>query len=119
MPHLVDVVCSRTPPISVVPSSRAALTLAVSSTAAPRTHLRCSQQAPIDVRAPSLQQRPAAYLVKLYRAGEHTVSELEELFPVTRSTIYRAIERAGARAPASSAEPIRAGSGRFGVASVA
>ncbi|HEV7805550.1 MAG TPA: helix-turn-helix domain-containing protein [Solirubrobacteraceae bacterium] len=36
-------------------------------------------------------------LVALYRAGEHTVSELEELFPVTRSTIYRAISRAGGR----------------------
>jgi DNA-binding MarR family transcriptional regulator len=35
--------------------------------------------------------------VKLYRAGEHTVSELEELFAVTRSTIYRAIARAGGR----------------------
>ena len=26
-----------------------------------------------------------------YRAGEHTVSELEELFGVTRSTAYRAV----------------------------
>lgn len=38
-----------------------------------------------------------AHLVKLYRAGEHTVSELEELFPVTRSTIYRAVARGGGR----------------------
>jgi hypothetical protein len=30
-----------------------------------------------------------------YRAGEHTVSELEELFPLTRSAIYRAVARAG------------------------
>ncbi len=45
-----------------------------------------------------------AHLVKLYRAGEHTVSELEELFPVTRSTIYRAIARAGGRSPTGSAE---------------
>jgi hypothetical protein len=34
-------------------------------------------------------------------AGEHTVSGLEELFPVTRSTIYRAIARAGRRAAAN------------------
>jgi hypothetical protein len=33
--------------------------------------------------------------VKLYRAGEHTVSELEELFGITRSTVYRAIRRSG------------------------
>jgi DNA-binding MarR family transcriptional regulator len=36
--------------------------------------------------------------VKLYRAGEHTVSELEELFGVTRSTVYRAIRHAGGAA---------------------
>ena len=29
------------------------------------------------------------------RAGEHTLSELEELFAVTRSTVYRPIRRAG------------------------
>jgi DNA-binding MarR family transcriptional regulator len=33
-------------------------------------------------------------LAMLYRVGEHTVSELEELLLVTRSTIYRAIARA-------------------------
>ena len=37
--------------------------------------------------------------MQLYRAGEHTIAELEELFPVTRSTIYRAITRAGGRSP--------------------
>ena len=31
----------------------------------------------------------------LYRADEHAVSELEELLPITRSTICRAIARAG------------------------
>lgn len=34
-------------------------------------------------------------------AGEHTVSGLEGLVPVTRSTIYRAIARAGRRAAAN------------------
>jgi len=57
-------------------------------------------------KQPKLSATQEAHLVKLYRAGEHTISELEELFPVTRSTIYRAIARAGARAPASSAEAI-------------
>jgi DNA invertase Pin-like site-specific DNA recombinase len=46
---------------------------------------------------PKLSPTQEAHLVKLYRAGEHTVSELEELFPVTRSTIYRAVARAGRR----------------------
>ena len=57
-------------------------------------------------KQPKLSATQEAHLVKLYRAGEHTVSELEELFPVTRSTIYRAIARAGGRAPKSSAEAI-------------
>jgi DNA-binding MarR family transcriptional regulator len=42
-------------------------------------------------------------LVALYRAGGHTVGELEELFAVTRSTVYRAIRRADAAAAASDA----------------
>ena len=40
-----------------------------------------------------------AHLVKLYRGGAHTVSELEELFGDTRSTVYRDVRRAGASAP--------------------
>jgi DNA-binding MarR family transcriptional regulator len=42
-----------------------------------------------------------AHLVRLYRAGEHTVSALEELFGVTRSTVYRAIRRPEASKPAA------------------
>jgi transposase len=56
------------------------------------------------VLSPTLE----AHLVKLYRAGEHTVSELEKLFPVTRSTIYRAVARADRRtalAPAGDPAP--------------
>jgi DNA invertase Pin-like site-specific DNA recombinase len=49
-------------------------------------------------KRPKLTPKQEAHLVALYRAGEHTVSELEELFPVTRSTVYRAIQRAGGRA---------------------
>jgi DNA invertase Pin-like site-specific DNA recombinase len=47
-------------------------------------------------KQPKLSPTQEAHLVKLYRAGEHTVSELEELFGVTRSTVYRAIRRAEA-----------------------
>ena len=48
-------------------------------------------------KQPKLSAKQEAHLVALYHAGEHTVSELEELFPVTRSTIYRAVARAGGR----------------------
>jgi len=36
-------------------------------------------------------------------AKAHTFGELEELFPVTRSTIYRAVARAAGRAAVPSA----------------
>ena len=48
-------------------------------------------------KQPKLSTKQEAHLVALYRAGEHTVSELEGLFPVTRSTIYRAVARADGR----------------------
>jgi DNA invertase Pin-like site-specific DNA recombinase len=48
-------------------------------------------------KQPKLSAKKEAHLVALYRSGEHTVSELEELFPITRSTIYRAVARAGGR----------------------
>ena len=35
-------------------------------------------------------------LVGLHPAGQHTVSELEQLSSVTRSTVYRAVGRAAA-----------------------
>lgn len=35
--------------------------------------------------------------MSLHRAGEHSVSELGDLFGVGRSTVYRAIQRAAAR----------------------
>ena len=48
-------------------------------------------------KQPKLSPIQEAHLVKLDRDGAHTVSELEELFGVTRSTVYRAVRRAGAR----------------------
>lgn len=46
-------------------------------------------------KQPKLSPRQEAHLVNLCHAGEPTIGELEELFSVTRSTIYRAIKRAG------------------------
>ena len=48
-------------------------------------------------KQPKLSSSQEAHLVELYRAGRRTISELEELFSVTRSTIYRAVGRAGGR----------------------
>lgn len=45
-------------------------------------------------KQPKLSVKQETHLVKLHTAGEHTMSELAELFSVGRSTVYRAIERA-------------------------
>lgn len=44
-------------------------------------------------RARPLSPKQEAHLVELYRGGGRTIGELEELFSVTRSTIYRAGDR--------------------------
>ncbi len=48
-------------------------------------------------KQPKLSPRQEAHLVSLHAAGEHTISELQELFSVTRSTVYRALSRARAK----------------------
>lgn len=52
-------------------------------------------------KQPKLSPRQEAHLVALYRGGEHTVGELEELFSVTRSTVYRAVKRANQDPPST------------------
>lgn len=42
-----------------------------------------------------LSRLQEAHLVSLHRAGAHTTSEIAELFGVARSTVYRALQRAG------------------------
>jgi DNA invertase Pin-like site-specific DNA recombinase len=44
---------------------------------------------------PKLSPTRQAHLVKLHEAGEHNVSELAELFGVSRPTVYRVLARAG------------------------
>lgn len=46
-------------------------------------------------RKPKLSEAQEAHLVELHEAGNHTGAELAELFNVSRSTVYRAILRAG------------------------
>src|SRR5260370_19525513 len=60
-------------------------------------------------KQPKLSPRQEAHLVELYHAGAHTIGELEELFPVTRSTIYRAVARRRARRRNVGAEELMTG----------
>lgn len=46
-------------------------------------------------KQPKLSKTQEAHLVSTHRAGTHTTVEIAELFGVARSTVYRAIKRAG------------------------
>ncbi len=48
-------------------------------------------------KKPKLSVSQEKHLVSLYQGGEHTTAEIAELFGVARSTVYRAIQRAGMR----------------------
>ena len=50
-------------------------------------------------KPPKLKPTQEAHLVKLWQGGEHSTLELAELFSVSRATVYRAIQRAGAGTP--------------------
>jgi len=49
-------------------------------------------------KQPKLNHRQEAHLVTLFDSGDHSTAELADLFGVTRSTVYRAVERERARA---------------------
>ena len=46
-------------------------------------------------KQPKLSKAQEAHMVSVHLAGTHTTVELAELFGVARSTVYRAIKRAG------------------------
>lgn len=46
-------------------------------------------------KKPKLSPLQERHLVELYRQGGHTTGEIAEVFGVARSTVYRAIQRAG------------------------
>lgn len=48
-------------------------------------------------KQPKLNSKQEEHLVALHAAGDHTVSELADLFSVSRGTVYRALERASVR----------------------
>lgn len=57
-------------------------------------------------KKPKLSLKQEEHLMGLSDAGEHTVSELAELFAVSRGTVYRARERAGRGTRASGASDL-------------
>lgn len=69
------------------------LTSAASSTTPPTPLDGSRSTSLLRGKQPQLSPRQEAHLVSLYQAGEHTVGELEELFAITRSTVYRAVRR--------------------------
>jgi DNA invertase Pin-like site-specific DNA recombinase len=52
-------------------------------------------------KQPKLKPAQEAHLVTLWNGGAHTSAELAELFSVARSTVYRAVHRAGEPATAA------------------
>ena len=46
-------------------------------------------------KQPKLSKKQEGHLVALHRDGRHTRAELSEMFDVARSTVYRAVARAG------------------------
>jgi DNA invertase Pin-like site-specific DNA recombinase len=50
-------------------------------------------------KQPKLNPRREAHLVDLHPAGEHSTTELGDLFGVSRSTVYRAIQHDAPRHP--------------------
>jgi DNA invertase Pin-like site-specific DNA recombinase len=56
-------------------------------------------------KQPKLNPRQRSHLLSLHEAGQHTISEIAELFSVSRATVYREIARArhrpGPPAPAT------------------
>ncbi len=59
-------------------------------------------------KQPKLKPTREAQLVTLWHTGNHTTLDLAEMFDVARSTVYRAIQRAGpsaAQQPQTGAQP--------------
>jgi DNA-binding MarR family transcriptional regulator len=44
-------------------------------------------------KQPKLSARQQTHLIQLHQAGEHNISDLAELFNISRATVYRVLER--------------------------
>lgn len=59
-------------------------------------------------KPPKLNPRQQAHLVGLHQAGAHTISQLADLFAVSRPTVYRVLQRARTQTAAvTQADPSR------------
>ncbi|WP_460792805.1 helix-turn-helix domain-containing protein, partial [Nocardioides maradonensis] len=56
-------------------------------------------------KPPKLSAKQQKHLVHLDREGEHTISDLAELFNVSRATVYRVLQRHAATGAAPPATP--------------
>jgi DNA invertase Pin-like site-specific DNA recombinase len=56
-------------------------------------------------KAAKLSPTKRAVLLKLHAAGDHTIAELAELFPVSRATVYRELARNSKTRPSNSDGP--------------
>jgi DNA invertase Pin-like site-specific DNA recombinase len=58
-----------------------------------RQHLRSKGKGRLKGRQPKLSKTQRKHLLTLHDAGEHTQAELAELFRVSRTTVYRELQR--------------------------
>ncbi|WP_203913514.1 recombinase family protein [Rhizocola hellebori] len=56
-------------------------------------------------KPPKLNPRQQAHLIKLHRAGAHSVTELADLFSVSRPTVYRVLDNAQRHEPPPGTSP--------------
>jgi hypothetical protein len=59
----------------------------------PRRHASRQAKGRLRGKQPKLTKTQEAHLVSLYKGGQHTTTEIAELFKVARSTVYRIVQR--------------------------
>ena len=59
----------------------------------PRRHGRRRAKGKLKGKTPKLSDRRQAELRRMYDAGDHSISDLAEVFDVSRPTVYRVLRR--------------------------
>jgi DNA invertase Pin-like site-specific DNA recombinase len=57
-------------------------------------------------KPPKLSPRQQTHLIKLHRAGTHSITELADLFSVSRPTVYRVLDKARRHEPPTDTNPV-------------
>jgi hypothetical protein len=101
----ISTASARPNPVKVLTPRRQPNRRGVNSLSAAISPISASSRSPADLHCQhglvvGIERQPGrlarqAHLVERWRAGKHTSAELAELFSVARSTVYRAIQRAG------------------------